>query len=412
MFSAFFYLLRARGLDISMKEWLTLVEALKMGLHGSSMKGFYNLCLAVLCKSESDYDKFGQAFLEFFHSDKIYDENGEVKQGLTQQMMDQMMQHMNEHRGFVAEQFDASDVSEEDLARTREEIEQMFQERVREQRDRKHDGGNYWIGTHGISPFGNAGHNPNGIRVGGMSTSRTALRVAGDRDYKDFRDDNVLDIRQFQMAFRLLQRYSTQNGAEEEFDVDKTIDETCKKAGILQVRYKKPRRNTIKVLLLMDSGGSMDPYSQLCSRLFQAASRSNRFKDLKVFYFHNCPEQYLYTNPTLDDKYAVSAIQVLRQCDKDYRVIMVGDATMEKSDLSFHPLETTRNNMGFCGLDWLNYLLNRYKHIVWLNPYARPAGGFFGEWGETYDTISSMFNMYQLTVAGLEQAMKKLMVRE
>ena len=123
MFSAFFYLLRARGLDISMKEWLTLIEALNMGLHGSTMKGFYNLCLAILCKSESDYDKFGQAFLEFFHSDKIYDENGEVKQGLTQQMMDQMMQHMNENRGFVAEQFDESDVSEEDLARTREEIE-------------------------------------------------------------------------------------------------------------------------------------------------------------------------------------------------------------------------------------------------------------------------------------------------
>ena len=162
----------------------------------------------------------------------------------------------------------------------------------------------------------------------------------------------------------------------------------------------------------MDSGGSMEPYSNLCSRLFQAASRSNRFKDLKVYYFHNCLEQYLYTNPTLDRKYAVSTIDVLRQCDKDYRVILVGDATMEMSDLAFHPLQTTRNNLGFCGLDWLNYVLNRYKHIVWLNPYRRPRGGFFGEWGQTYDTISTLFNMYHLTVAGLEQAMKKLMVRE
>ena len=412
MFSAFFYLLRARGLDISMKEWLTLIEALKLGLHGSSMKGFYNLCLAVLCKSEADYDRFGQAFLEFFNDGKIYDENGEVRSEYTQQMLEQMQQQMSQRGDFVAEQFSEEDVTEEDLARSREEIEQMLEERVREQRDRKHDGGNYWIGTHGISPFGNAGHNPNGIRVGGVSMNRSALRVAGDRDYKDFRDDNVLDIRQFQMAFRMLQRYSNQSGAEEEFDVDRTIDETSKKAGILQIRYKKPRRNTIKVLLLMDSGGSMEPYSNLCSRLFQAASRSNRFKDLKVYYFHNCLEQYLYTNPTLDRKYAVSTIDVLRQCDKDYRVILVGDATMEMSDLAFHPLQTTRNNLGFCGLDWLNYVLNRYKHIVWLNPYLRPRGGFFGEWGQTYDTISTLFNMYHLTVAGLEQAMKKLMVRE
>ena len=412
MFSAFFYLLRARGLDISMKEWLTLIEALKLGLHGSSMKGFYNLCLAVLCKSEADYDRFGQAFLEFFNDGKIYDENGEVRSEYTQQMLEQMQQQMSQRGDFVAEQFSEEDVTEEDLARSREEIEQMLEERVREQRDRKHDGGNYWIGTHGISPFGNAGHNPNGIRVGGVSMNRSALRVAGDRDYKDFRDDNVLDIRQFQMAFRMLQRYSNQSGAEEEFDVDRTIDETSKKAGLRQRRYKKPRRNAIKVLLLMDSGGSMEPYSNLCSRLFQAASRSNRFKDLKVYYFHNCLEQYLYTNPTLDRKYAVSTIDVLRQCDKDYRVILVGDATMEMSDLAFHPLQTTRNNLGFCGLDWLNYVLNRYKHIVWLNPYRRPRGGFFGEWGQTYDTISTLFNMYHLTVAGLEQAMKKLMVRE
>lgn len=256
MFSAFFYLLRARGLDISMKEWLTLIEALKLGLHGSSMKGFYNLCLAVLCKSEADYDRFGQAFLEFFNDGKIYDENGEVRSEYTQQMLEQMQQQMSQRGDFVAEQFSEEDVTEEDLARSREEIEQMLEERVREQRDRKHDGGNYWIGTHGISPFGNAGHNPNGIRVGGVSMNRSALRVAGDRDYKDFRDDNVLDIRQFQMAFRMLQRYSNQSGAEEEFDVDRTIDETSKKAGILQIRYKKPRRNTIKVLLLMDSGGS------------------------------------------------------------------------------------------------------------------------------------------------------------
>lgn len=407
MFSAFFYLLRARGLDISMKEWLTLMEALQLGLHHSTMKGFYNLCLAILCKSESDYDKFGQAFLEFYHDEKIY-KDGAVRQEITQKMMDQL----NNPHGLVVEHYGSEDVTEEDLSRTREEIEQMLQDRLREQRSKQHDGGNYFVGTHGVSPFGNSGYNPNGIRVGGKGMRRAALRVAGDRDFQDFRDDNVLDIRQFQMAFRLLQRYSTQIGAEEEFDVDRTIDATCKKAGILQVRYKKPRRNSIKVLLLMDCGGSMDPYSQLCSQLFQAASRSNRFKDLQVYYFHNCPEDSCYTDPTLEPQYRVSTRSILNRCSKDYRVILVGDATMEESDLFFSPLETTYENMGFSGYDWLNHILNRYKHVVWLNPYNRPKFGFFGEWGKTYDAIAAIFNMYQLTVAGLEQAMKKLMVRE
>ena len=406
MFSSFFYYLRAKGLDISMKEWLTLSEALELGLHDSTMTGFYQLCMAILCKSEADYDKFGQAFLEFFHDEKVFDENGEVQEHISQQMMD----WVNDPGSHILRHYSEKDITEEMRNMDRTEIERRFRKVLKDQ-NRKHDGGNKFIGTQGISPYGNNGLNNNGIRVGGTGGKRSARRVAGERNFKDFRDDNVLDIRQFQMAFRILQRFSNQNGAEDEFDIDETINQTSKKGGILQIRYKKPRRNTIKVLLLMDSGGSMDPYSQLCSRLFQAASRSNRFKDLKVYYFHNCIEEYLYTNPTLEKEYAVSTQKILRECDKDYRVIMVGDATMEKSDLDFHPLETTRNNLGYCGLDWLQLMLRRYEHIVWLNPYSRPIGGFFGEWGETYDQIASMFDMYHLTAAGLEAAMKKLMVK-
>ena len=213
---------------------------------------------------------------------------------------------------------------------TLEELLKMLEERLKEQTE-EHNGGNYWIGTHGISPFGNDGYNPNGIRVGGVSKDRAALRVAGERTYRDFRDDNMLDIRQFQMAFRRLCHYSDQNGQDEEFDVDRTIHDTCQKAGILQIRYKKPRRNTIKVLLLIDSGGSMDYHSQLCSRLFQAASRSNRFKELRVYYFHNCPKAYLYTNPTLEKKYQVPMETVLRNCDKDFKVLLLGDDVVNKT---------------------------------------------------------------------------------
>ena len=402
MFSNFFYLLRARGMDISLKEWFTLMEALKMGLHGASMGGFYNLCRAILCKSEADYDRFGLAFQEFFYDKKVH-KDGRVREEISQELLDWLNDPDK-----VAQLFGMREIPEELKHLTPEEIEQMFRERLLEQHER-HDGGQYWIGTGGVSPFGNMGFNPNGIRVGGTGTNQTALRVAGEREFRDFREDNVLDIRQFQMAFRRLRSYSNQNGAEQEFDVDKTIEDTCKKAGILQIRYKKPRKNAIRVLLLMDSGGSMAPHSQLCSRLFQAASKANRFKDLKVYYFHNCISEFLHTDPTLKPDTRVFTSDVLRQCDGDWRVIIVGDATMEMDDLNYRPPRTEKNK-GFNGREWLKYILGRCDRAVWLNPYLRNEDFLFGAWGEAYRVISGLFPMYHLSVAGLEQAMKKLMV--
>lgn len=404
MFTPFFYLLRAHGLNITTHEWLTFLEGLNDGLHHSTLNGFYQLGLATLCKSESDYDRFQQAFSEYFYDAEIHTAVGDVRAEITQELLN----WLNDPK-VLYERFTRDDVTEEMLNRTQEEIERMLRERLKEQRC-EHNGGNYWIGTHGISPFGNDGYNPNGIRVGGVSKDRAALRVAGERTYRDFRDDNMLDIRQFQMAFRRLCHYSDQNGQEEEFDVDRTIHDTCQKAGILQIRYKKPRRNTIKVLLLIDSGGSMDYHSQLCSQLFQAASRSNRFKELRVYYFHNCPKTYLYTNPTLEQKYRVPMEKVLRECDKDFKVLLLGDATMDIDDLVQPPFFETKENKGYTGVDWLNCILRRYAHTAWLNPRPATRPVIFGK--ESYYLLYKMFDMYPLTIAGLESALKKLMVRE
>ena len=401
MFTPFFYLLRAHGLNITTHEWLTFLEGLNDGLHNSTMNGFYQLGLATLCKSESDYDRFQQAFSEYFYDAEVHTATGEIRAEITQELLN----WLNDPK-VLYERFTRDDVTEEMLNRTQEEIERMLRERLKEQRC-EHNGGNYWIGTHGISPFGNDGYNPNGIRVGGVSKDRAALRVAGERTYRDFRDDNMLDIRQFQMAFRRLCHYSDQNGQEEEFDVDRTIHDTCQKAGILQIRYKKPRRNTIKVLLLIDSGGSMDYHSQLCSRLFQAASR---FKELRVYYFHNCPKVYLYTNPTLEQKYRVPMEKVLRECDKDFKVLLLGDATMDIDDLVQPPYFETKDNKGYTGVDWLNCILRRYAHTAWLNPRPTTRPVIFGK--ESYYLLYKMFDMYPLTIAGLESALKKLMVRE
>lgn len=410
IFGSFFYLLRARGLDVSIQEWLTLMEALKLGLHQSTMTGFYRLCMAVLCKSETDFDCFQQAFLEYFRDIEFYQTDGQVRT----EIPDEVFDWLNHPGHLIRPKYTSEDVTEEQRNLTDAQMESMLKERIKEQ-DERHNTGSYWIGTWGISPFGNSGFAPRGIRIGGVGKNGSAMRVAGKREFRDFRNDNVLDIRQFQMAFRLLRKYTQMEGAEEEFDVEQTIQDTCNKGGILQIRYRKPRRNQIKVLMLMDSGGSMYRHSRLCSQLFQAASLSNRFQDFQVYYFHNCPREFLYTHPSLEDRYALYTSDVLRRCNRDYRVIFVGDATMDPSDLSIYPPgDTDKNNMGWNGMDWLKYIASRYRHSIWLNPIKPADGSMLFPYDEesSYRLIDSMFQMYRLSVDGLRQAMRKLMVSQ
>ena len=344
-----------------------------MQLHDCSINGLFTLSRAILCKSETEYDKFEVAFLDYFQ-DVIRYVEASGKDDISAQILDWVNNPGRNGARIIRKT--AEDITDEMRSWRREDIEKKFRHRLKSQRS-EHNGGYHYVGTHGISPFGNSGSNPNAIRVGGKPMSRSALRVAGQRTFQDFREDNVLSIRQFQMAFRRLCRYSEQAGVEEELDVQKTLHDTCQKGGLLQIRYKNPRKNHIKVLLLMDSGGSMGPYSQLCSQLFQAASRSNRFKDLRTYFFHNCVEEYLYTNPTLEEQYAVS----------------------------------TQNNQGFSGQDWLRAILQQCPYAVWLTPFQMPKDGLFGDWGQTYAIISAMFPLYPLTVQGLEQALKRLLVK-
>lgn len=268
MFAAFFYLLRSRGLDVSLNEWMTLLEAMSKGLHWSSLTGFYHLCRAIVVKSETEYDRFDQIFLEFF-------QDVPWKGKLPDDLLD-WLNHPAEDLGRTIAELRSQGFPDETL----EELLKLLQERLQEQTE-EHNGGNYWVGTQGRSPFGNSGWHPNGIRIGGQGHSRTAMLVAGERKFRDFRKDNTLDTRQFQMAFRTLRQLSVQaDGAEKVLDVDGTIRDTCDNAGSLRVRCKNPRKNTVKVLLLMDSGGSMEYYAGLCSMLFQAATKSNHFKEL------------------------------------------------------------------------------------------------------------------------------------
>ena len=404
MFDAFFYLLRQYGLDVSTTEWLTVQQALSLGLHGSSLTGFYDLCRAILCKSESEYDKFDQAFEEYFYA-VFYTATGRLRDDLPEDVL-AMLQRPNRPDPL---QYTHTLEEEAQLAALRRRaMEEQEGTPIYEDSQAQLEG-EVFDGSHNIRPDDLPQGNPEIIQV-----VRKPRRKPGHAlplwNFKDFREDNVLNIRQFQMAFRRLCLYSDQFGPEVELDIQRTVHDTCQKGGLLQIRQKKPRRNAIKVLMFIDCGGTMTPYHALCSRLFQAVSRSNRFKELRVYYFHNCPKAYLYTNPTLEKKYQVSMETVLRNCDKDFKVLLLGDATMDIDDLIQPPYFETKDNKGYTGVDWLHYILQRYSHTAWLNPRPTTRPVIFGK--ESYALLCEMFDMYPLTIAGLELALKKLMVRE
>lgn len=404
MFLEFFYYLRSRGLHLSTQKWLDLMEALHRGLHGSSMNNFYILCRAILCQSEEEYDLLDESFAQYFQGAYVY-EDGEEQERISKEMK-AWLEHPEVSLGRFRSEEDVPDLMKNF---DQDEIEKRLKEQLLSQQE-EHNEGYRFVGTKGVSPFGNAGFNPNGIRVEGVSEERRAIRVAGKRKFRDFRKDNTLSIRQYQMAFRILRQYSSDEQSEWEPDIDQTVQDTCRRGGLLSVAYKKPRKNNIQVLFLMDCGGTMSPHQKLCSRLFQAVSKSNHFKDLKIYYFHNCPHGTLYTSPTLEDAYEVPTDEVLRKCPPKYRIIFVGDAYMEMGELNYRPLFGTEQNRGYSGLDWLNEFKGRYRHIVWLNPMTDQENNIFiGGGNVSYGIIRELFPMYPLTPSGLEQAMKHLM---
>ena len=395
MFAEFFYLLRSRGMGVSLNEWMTLLEGLDRGLHRSSLTGFYHLCRAVLVKNETEYDRFDQAFLEFFR-DVPYE--GELPEELLN-----WLEHPAEDLGRTVEALRSRGFPDETL----EELMRLLEERLKEQTE-EHNGGSYWVGTQGRSPFGNGGWHPNGIRIGGRGRSRTAMAVAGERKFRDFRKDNTLDTRQFQMAFRLLRQLSVQaESAERELDVDGTVRDTCDNAGTLKLRTRSPRKNAVKVLLLMDSGGSMEYYAGLCSMLFQAAAKSNHFKELHTFYFHNCVYDELYRSPRLRPDEAVPTEWVLQNFDGGYKVIVVGDAAMNPYERGGPRYDWARGTDGPSGLEWLERLRRQYPYLIWLNPEPMPVRPDY--WGQTHYQLGRLFHMYELTAEGLEAGMKRLM---
>lgn len=401
MFVDFFFRLKSRGVPVSLTEWMTLMEALDQGLSGSSLTGFYYLTRAVLIKSESFFDKFDLAFRDFFGG--ISTSEGVVDSAL--QWVEQSLPRLQ--------------ISPEEMQRLRaemgkidlEELRRQFEERLKEQKE-QHHGGSKWIGTGGRSPFGHSGFHPAGIRIGGESGYRSAIKVAAERHYQDYRTDETLGVRQFEVALRRLRTLAANpEGPRDEFDLEETVDETSRNAGRLKLVFRRPRRNTVKVILLTDVGGSMYPFAGLLNRLFTAANQSTHFKDLRCYYFHNCIYDEVYADARLNSATAVKTDYLLRTLPPDYKVIIVGDAAMSPTEL-FLPggiIDWNQNNEE-PGIAWLNRLAQHFHHSVWLNPVQAQF------WDRThgYETISAIrgvFPMFELTLDGLEQAVKALVAR-
>lgn len=393
MFTRFFYLLRARGLKVTMKEWETLLQGLEMNLHHSSLMGFYTLARAVLVHTEADFDRFDQCFLEYFKGVKHYEE---------------LPKELEEWLNTPIEGLEADEALLGQIDIDIETIREMFEQRLKQQKER-HDGGSHWVGTGGTSPFGNSGFHPGGIRVGGEGRHRSALQVAGERNFRDFRDDQVLHTRQFQMAFRRLRQFSAlEDGPKDELQLDQTIKQTGDNAGRLKLVFDRPRRNTVKLLLLFDSGGSMWSHTKLCSALFQAVSRESKFKDLRIYYFHNCFYDNLYTAPSCSAATAVDSEWVLNNLKQDYKVIVVGDAAMAPYELM---------SPGGCsdyytynaepGIVWIDRFRNRYDRMIWLNPTSEQYWEQ-GYGSETVKIIKNHVPMYHMSVKGLEQGLREL----
>lgn len=399
MFTEFFFLLRTRGLPVSLDEWLTFLSGMKKGLHGFTLGGLYTLARCTLVKSETDFDAFDMAFMEFFEGALPADGERELPPELLEWLEGPALGNLDD-LGFAKSLLQDPDIDMEEMLR-------RFQELLDSQTE-EHNGGSKWIGRGGRSQYGNSGSQLGGIRVGGRSQNRSAFMVASERRYRDFRNDETIGLRQFQMALRKLRELTDQtNAAETELDVDATVRETGDAAGLLKVVYRRPRKNNIRLMLLMDSGGSMDAHMQTCATLFQAARQSNFFRDVKVFYFHNCIYDDLFVEPTLTQA-PVAIDDVLRATDPEYRVIFVGDAMMATAELNRKLYNWNRGTYAQAtGMQRLLQVKARYPHVIWLNPEDMDHWGSY--WRQTCEQIGQVIDMYRLTVDGLEAGVRRLL---
>jgi hypothetical protein len=389
MFVDFFFSLRDAGVPVSTKEYLSFLEAMDKRVIHPDVDEFYFLARSTLVKDERFFDPFDKAFAHFFHGAEKF-----VALTLKEIPPEWIRDGLEKY-------FTPEEIAQIKALGGFEELMETFRKR-REEQKKQHQGGNKWIGTGGKSPFGSGGHNPEGVRVGEKGERQgKAVKVWEQRQYQALAGDVQLNTRNIKMALRRL-RLFTREGAEDEVDIDGTIQETARNGMMLDVEMRPSRKNRIKVLLFFDIGGSMSPHVRRCEQLFSSARLE--FKHLETFYFHNCIYEHVWKDEyRFENK--LRTFDLLHKYNRDYRVIIVGDASMSPYELLQVGGSVDHFN-GEPGLVWLQRIRESFPHSVWLNPEPQ------GEWGyvESIRLITEVFEqrMYPLTLDGLTDAMNLL----
>jgi uncharacterized protein len=387
----FFYTLRAAKLKVSVKEYLTLLEAMQAGVidddGGPSVDKFYYLARTSLVKDETQFDKFDRAFAAYFKGVEL----------LTDFTRDVPLDWLKKTLEL--------ELSPEQKAAIEkmgwDELMETLKKRFEEQKER-HEGGSKWIGTGGTSPFGNGGVNPQGIRIGKGGGQKSAVKVWDQRAYKDYDDTKELGTRNIKVALRRLRRFARE-GSELELDLDDTIHSTAANAGLLDIKLVPERHNKVKVLLLMDVGGTMDEHIHRVEELFSAAK--SEFKHLEFYYFHNCVYDFMWKNNRRRFSEKFATFDVIRKYNRDYKLIFVGDATMSPYEI-LQPGGSVEYNNEEPGAEWLQRLTHAFPKFAWINP--EPQGVW--QYRQSISIIGQLVNqrMFPLTLAGLEGAMRLL----
>jgi uncharacterized protein len=388
MFLDFFHELRAAKLPVTFKEYLVLMEAMQKRVVSLSVEDFYYLSRTALVKDEKNLDKFDRVFARVF---KGIADPGEAA---TAEIPAEWLEALG--RKFLTEE----EKRQIEALGGFEKLMETLKQRLDEQKGR-HEGGNKWIGTKGTSPYGNSGYNPEGIRIGGESTHKRAVKVWEKREFKNLDDSVELGTRNIKVALRRLRRWARE-GAPTELDLPDTIRATAHQ-GYLDLILRPERHNKVKVLLFLDIGGSMDPHIKLCEELFSAARAE--FKHLEHFYFHNCLYESVWRDNRRRNAEKIPTLDVLHKYPSDYKVVFVGDATMSPYEITA-PGGSVEHWNEEAGAVWLGRLTGIYEHAVWLNPVDA------GQWSHSPSVqfIQQLFanRMFPLTLFGLERAMKEL----
>ncbi|SUA64939.1 vWA domain-containing protein [Oligella urethralis] len=383
----FFYLLRQYGIPVSINELLTLIDLLRRPLMTPTLDDFYRTARMTMVKDESHFDRYDQAFAAFVS--KVEPVMEQFKEIPEHWLLAEFKKHLSEEQKAAIEKHGWDKLME------------LFKERLAEQNER-HAGGSKWIGTGGTSPFGHSGYHPEGIRIGGPSAGhRTAVKVWEERHFREYDSQQELGTRNFKMALRRLRRFGRE-GAVEELDLDGTIRGTAKNAGHLDLQMVPARHNTVKVLMLLDSGGSMDDHIAIVEELFSAAR--SEFKHFEAYYFHNCLYERVWRYQAGRRVYK-STWDLLRSMNEDWRLIFVGDAAMSPYEI-IHPGGSVEHYNKEAGGVWLKRAVEHWPKSIWLNPNPQTHWQYYHSTRLIYELLGG--RMYGLSISAIDEAMRLL----